>query len=115
MTITLTRLTEVPIEQVAALLNEPRNARHMPLAGRFDLAQARARVGARVALQGNLDPMVLLTDPETVAREAIAVVEAAGPAPGHIFNLGHGIVPRTPPDNVAALVEAVHRASRRAR
>ncbi|MBK6393430.1 MAG: uroporphyrinogen decarboxylase [Betaproteobacteria bacterium] len=80
-----------------------------------DLAQARARVGARVALQGNLDPLVLLTDPETVAREAIAVVEAAGPAPGHIFNLGHGIVPRTPPDNVAALVEAVHRASRRAR
>ena len=68
-----------------------------------DLAQARARVGARVALQGNLDPLVLLTDPETVAREAIAVVEAAGPAPGHIFNLGHGIVPRTPPDNVAAL------------
>ncbi len=80
-----------------------------------DLAQARARVGARVALQGNLDPLVLLTDPQTVAREAIAVVEAAGSAPGHIFNLGHGIVPRTPPDNVAALVEAVHRASRRAR
>ncbi len=47
-----------------------------------DLAQARARVGARVALQGNLDPLVLLTDPETVAREAAAVVEAAGPAPG---------------------------------
>ena len=80
-----------------------------------DLAQARARVGSRVALQGNLDPLVLLTDPETVAREAVAVVEAAGPAPGHIFNLGHGIVPRTPPENVAALVDAVHRASRRAR
>lgn len=58
-----------------------------------DLAQARARVGGRVALQGNLDPLVLLTDPETVAREAVAVVEAAGPGPGHIFNLGHGIVP----------------------
>ena len=80
-----------------------------------DLAQARARVGARVALQGNLDPLVLLTDPKTVAREAVAVVEAAGPAPGHVFNLGHGIVPRTPPENVAALVEAVHRASRRPR
>ncbi|CAG0964072.1 uroporphyrinogen decarboxylase [Burkholderiales bacterium] len=78
-----------------------------------DLAQARARVGARVALQGNLDPLVLLTDPDTVAREAAALVAAAGPAPGHIFNLGHGIVPATPPENVAALVEAVHRASRR--
>jgi uroporphyrinogen decarboxylase len=77
-----------------------------------DLGEARRRVGAKVALQGNLDPLVLLTDPQTVAREAAAVVHAAGPAPGHIFNLGHGIVPATPPDNVAALVEAVHRESR---
>ena len=77
-----------------------------------DLAEARRRVGGKVALQGNLDPLVLLTDPQTVAREAAAVVRAAGPAPGHIFNLGHGIVPATPPDNVAALVEAVHRESR---
>ena len=80
-----------------------------------DLAAARARVGAKVALQGNLDPLVLTTDPETVAREAAAVVRAAGPAPGHIFNLGHGIVPGTPPENVAALVEAVHAESRRLR
>ena len=43
-----------------------------------------------------------------VRREAAAIVRAAGPAPGHIFNLGHGIVPATPPENVAALVEAVH-------
>jgi uroporphyrinogen decarboxylase len=76
-----------------------------------DLAQARSRVGARVALQGNLDPLVLTTDPATVTREAEAVVAAAGPAPGHVFNLGHGIVPSTPPENVAALVDAVHRAS----
>ena len=80
-----------------------------------DLADARRRVGARVALQGNLDPLVLLTDAETVAREGAAVVRAAGPAPGHIFNLGHGIVPATPPEHVAALVEAVHRESRRMR
>ena len=46
-----------------------------------------------------------------LAREARAVVEAAGPAPGHVFNLGHGIVPGTPPENVAALVETVHTAS----
>jgi uroporphyrinogen decarboxylase len=77
-----------------------------------DLAEARRRVGSRVALQGNLDPLVLLTDPETVRREAAAVVRAAGPAPGHIFNLGHGIVPSTPPEHVAALVEAVHSESR---
>jgi uroporphyrinogen decarboxylase len=50
-----------------------------------------------------------------VAREATAIVRAAGPAPGHVFNLGHGIVPGTPPDNVAALVEAVHATSRETR
>jgi uroporphyrinogen decarboxylase len=77
-----------------------------------DLADARRRVGAKVALQGNLDPLVLLTDPETVARAGAAVVRAAGPAPGHVFNLGHGIVPATRPENVAALVESVHSESR---
>ena len=80
-----------------------------------DIAAARAAVGGRVALQGNLDPLVLLTDPDTVRREASAIVRAAGPAPGHIFNLGHGIVPGTPPENVAALVEAVHATSRTVR
>ena len=77
-----------------------------------DIARARERVGGKVALQGNLDPLVLLTDPDTVAREARAVVEAAGPAPGHVFNLGHGIVPQTPPEHVGVLVETVHAASR---
>ncbi len=77
-----------------------------------DIARARARVGARVALQGNLDPLVLLTDADTVCREVAGVVRAAGPAPGHVFNLGHGILPATPPDHVEVLVEAVHRESR---
>ena len=77
-----------------------------------DLARARARVGACVALQGNLDPLALLATPETIRTEAAAIVRAAGPAPGHIFNLGHGILPSTPPDNVAALVECVHQVSR---
>jgi uroporphyrinogen decarboxylase len=77
-----------------------------------DLADARRRVGERVALQGNLDPLVLTTDPATVAREAEAVVRAAGPQPGHVFNLGHGIVPRTPPEHVAVLVDTVHHVSR---
>ncbi|HEX4886175.1 MAG TPA: uroporphyrinogen decarboxylase [Casimicrobiaceae bacterium] len=80
-----------------------------------DIGEARRRVGGRVALQGNLDPLVLTTDPATVAREAEAIVRAAGPAPGHVFNLGHGIVPKTPPENVAALVETVHRVSREQR
>jgi uroporphyrinogen decarboxylase len=77
-----------------------------------DMAEARRVVGDRVALQGNLDPLVLTTDVATVEREAAAVVRAAGPAPGHVFNLGHGIVPTTPPEHVAALVTTVHRESR---
>ena len=80
-----------------------------------DMAAARSSVGGTVALQGNLDPAVLLTDPATVAREATRILHAAGPAPGHIFNLGHGIMQGTPPDNVAALVETVHRISRATR
>jgi uroporphyrinogen decarboxylase len=77
-----------------------------------DFAAARARVGARVALQGNLDPLALLAPLDVVRAQAAAVLDAAGDAPGFIFNLGHGIVPATPPDNVAALVEFVHEASR---
>jgi uroporphyrinogen decarboxylase len=77
-----------------------------------DIAEARRRIGGRVAVQGNLDPLVLLTDTGTVAREATAIVRAAGAAPGHIFNLGHGILPTTPPEHVAVLVDAVHRESR---
>jgi len=84
-----------------------------------NLADARRRVGARVALQGNLDPNVLFAPPEAVAREAVAVLDsfgrpqrADGGWDGHIFNLGHGISQYTPPDHVTALVEAVHRHSR---
>jgi uroporphyrinogen decarboxylase len=77
------------------------------------LAAARRRVGDRVALQGNLDPLVLLATPDVVRREAERVLADYGAGPGHVFNLGHGIVPQTPPDNVAALVEAVRTASPR--
>ena len=69
-----------------------------------NLGAARARVGDRVALQGNLDPNVLLAPPEAVAREAVAVLDSFGPPQradgtwdGHIFNLGHGISQYTPP------------------
>ena len=86
------------------------------------LGRARAAVGERVALQGNLDPMVLFAPPEVVAREAVAVLDAFGPPQradggwdGHVFNLGHGINQHTPPEHVSALVEAVHSHSRRQR
>jgi uroporphyrinogen decarboxylase len=98
------------LEEIAAI-----GAAGVGLDWTVDIADARHRVGDSVALQGNLDPIVLLTDPETVAREATKILAAAGPWPGHIFNLGHGIVQGTPPENVGALVECVHRISREAR
>jgi uroporphyrinogen decarboxylase len=87
-----------------------------------NLGAARARVGDRVALQGNLDPNVLFAPPEVVEREARAVLDSFGPPQradgvwdGHVFNLGHGISQHTPPESVAVLVEAVHAHSRRQR
>ncbi len=78
----------------------------------LDIGEARARVGNRVALQGNLDPMVLMSSPEAIAREACAILDAYGPGPGHVFNLGHGISQFTPPEHVAVLVDIVHQHSR---
>jgi uroporphyrinogen decarboxylase len=72
-----------------------------------DPRDARRRVGEKVALQGNLDPAVLL-EPDTIVRErARRVLDAFGSAPGHIFNLGHGISPQARPEAVAALVDEV--------
>jgi uroporphyrinogen decarboxylase len=79
---------------------------------RVPLDQARARVGDR-AVQGNLDPVVCLAPWEVVAERARAVLAAAGPAPGHIFNLGHGVLPQTDPDILARLVDLVHAEGRR--
>jgi uroporphyrinogen decarboxylase len=73
-----------------------------------DLGNARKRVGERVALQGNLDPAILLTGPDVVESEAAKVLASFGQGAGHVFNLGHGVSQHTPPENVAALVEAVH-------
>jgi uroporphyrinogen decarboxylase len=73
-----------------------------------DLDAARRRVGAQVALQGNLDPAVLFASPEKVRVEARRVLDAFGPGPGHVFNLGHGISQFTPPESVAALANEVH-------
>jgi uroporphyrinogen decarboxylase len=88
----------------------------------MNLGKARRRVGHQVSLQGNLDPHILFAPPQAVAQEGVAVLEsfgrpqrADGGWDGHIFNLGHGISQFTPPEHVAALVEAVHHHSRRQR
>jgi uroporphyrinogen decarboxylase len=72
-----------------------------------DLAQARARVGAQVALQGNLDPAVLYASPERIRLEVARVLQAYGNGSGHVFNLGHGITPGVNPEHAAAMVAAV--------
>jgi uroporphyrinogen decarboxylase len=73
-----------------------------------DLADARKRVGDRVALQGNLDPMALFAPPAVIEREVERVLASYGSGSGHVFNLGHGVSQHTPPEHVHALVEAVH-------
>lgn len=77
-----------------------------------DLADARARVHDRVALQGNIDPCILYADPERIREEVARVLASYGQGPGHVFNLGHGIHPNVNPEHAAALVEAVHELSR---
>ncbi|HUS25152.1 MAG TPA: uroporphyrinogen decarboxylase [Candidatus Binatia bacterium] len=77
----------------------------------LELGAARRRVGDRVALQGNLDPCILLAQPERIRQEVGRVLASYGPGPGHVFNLGHGILPETPPDHAAAMIEAVHQES----
>ena len=77
----------------------------------IDLGAARARVGSRVALQGNLDPAVLFASPDVIRREARRTLGAFGSGNGHVFNLGHGVSQFTPPEHVAALVDAVHELS----
>lgn len=76
------------------------------------LQEARERVGGKVALQGNLDPSLLLLPPDALRQEVKKVLSSYGEGPGHIFNLGHGITPDVPPDHVAVLVDAVHELSR---
>lgn len=76
-----------------------------------DLGAARARVGARVALQGNLDPALLFGSAEAIRDGVARVLASFGAHPGHVFNLGHGIQVGTPVENVAALVDAVRELS----
>jgi uroporphyrinogen decarboxylase len=73
------------------------------------IKSARARVGGQVALQGNLDPCLLLAEPEQIQRAVETICADYGPGSGHIFNLGHGVLPQTPPENVQVMIDAVHR------
>jgi uroporphyrinogen decarboxylase len=81
----------------------------------INIADARKRIGDRVALQGNMDPSALFGTPETIQLEVARVLNGFGNHPGHIFNLGHGISRFTPPENVAIMVDAVHNQSRQIR
>jgi uroporphyrinogen decarboxylase len=76
-----------------------------------NIAQARKLVGDRVALQGNMDPAIMATNPETIQGEVANILADFGHGSGHVFNLGHGITPSIDPENVAALVDAVHETS----
>lgn len=76
-----------------------------------DLADARQRVGNRVALQGNIDPCILYASPQRIREGVGEVLASYGKGPGHVFNLGHGIHPDVNPEHAAALVEAVHELS----
>lgn len=78
----------------------------------IELSAARARVGKRVALQGNLDPCVLYAGPERIKSAAAEILAQFGPGDGHVFNLGHGIHPDIDPQHVHVLIDAVHELSR---
>ncbi len=75
---------------------------------RIPLDEAWSIIGEDKAIQGNLDPVILFSTPDQVALAAQRILAAAGGRPGHIFNLGHGILPQTPMEHVTALVESVH-------
>lgn len=79
----------------------------------MDIGVARQKVGHKVALQGNLDPAVLFATPEAIRTEVEKVLSSYGYGSGHVFNLGHGISQHTDPENVAALVQAVHELSKK--
>ncbi len=78
----------------------------------ISMEEARRRTGGKVALQGNLDPSVLLASPERIRAEVARVLQSYGDGPGHVFNLGHGITPEVPPEHLKVLVDTVHELSR---
>ena len=77
----------------------------------IDIDRARARIGDKVALQGNMDPCILYSTPQLIEQEVADILAKYGKGSGHVFNLGHGIHPTIEPENVKAYVDAVHRFS----
>ena len=99
----LKAVEEIPLlEEVAAMAPDV-----LALDWRVPLVETWEQTGVK-AVQGNLDPIVLCADRATVESQARSILDAVGGRPGHIFNLGHGIIPETPVDNVKALVDLVH-------
>lgn len=80
---------------------------------RVNLDEAWERVGFDVGIQGNLDPVALFAPPDEIRRRVREILRRADGRPGHIFNLGHGVLPNTPVDHVIAMVQAVHELSAR--
>jgi len=80
---------------------------------RVNLGEAWARLGDKVGVQGNLDPVALFANISEIRSRVRTILDQAAGRPGHIFNLGHGILPETPVDHVIALVDAVHEMSKR--
>jgi uroporphyrinogen decarboxylase len=78
-----------------------------------ELDSAWREVGYDVGVQGNVDPSALLASPGYIRTRVERILRQTGGRPGHIFNLGHGILPETPYENVTALVEMVHELSSR--
>ncbi len=81
----------------------------------FDIGKTRKKIGNRAALQGNLDPAILYAPVDKIQYEAKKILDAFGDAPGHIFNLGHGIHPDMEPEKAKALVDFVHSESKKIR
>ncbi|MGH1485729.1 MAG: uroporphyrinogen decarboxylase [Cellvibrionaceae bacterium] len=78
-----------------------------------DIGQARQRVGDKVALQGNMDPAILYTNPQRIQQEVQSILDTYGEGSGHIFNLGHGVTPQAKPENVGAFFDAVQQLSQK--
>jgi uroporphyrinogen decarboxylase len=77
----------------------------------INIADAKARIGDKVALQGNMDPSMLYASPDRIRQEVASILDGFGGGTGHVFNLGHGIHLDVPPENAGVFVDAVHELS----
>ena len=77
-----------------------------------DIGNARSRIGDKVALQGNMDPSILLGSPERIRQEVQSILDSFGQGSGHVFNLGHGITPDVDPEKAGVFIDAVQSLSR---